>query len=62
MGISLGTVSGNLKDGIEVKVDLFVVKGALKFYLKNGNELWINVSLKVIIDGEYNGDFKIISF
>jgi hypothetical protein len=62
VGISLGTIYGNLKDGVGVKIDIFVAKGSLKFYLKNGNELWIHVDIKVTFDGSFDGDYKIITF
>lgn len=62
MGISLGTIYGNLKDGVGVNVDLWVASGSLRFYLKNGNELWIHVDIKISFDGSFSGDYKIISF
>ncbi|KAJ1325307.1 hypothetical protein MN608_10019 [Microdochium nivale] len=61
-GISLGNIYGNLKDGVGVKVNLLVAKGEIRFYLKNGNELWVHLEIKIIFDGSYNGDYKIISF
>ena len=62
LGISLGNIYGSLKDGVGVDVDLFVAKGSIKFYLKNGNELWVNLQLSITFDGSYDGDYKIISF
>jgi hypothetical protein len=62
VGISLGTIYGNLKDGVGVNVDLWVASGSLRFYLKNGNELWIHVDIKISFDGSFSGDYKIISF
>lgn len=62
VGINLGNIYGNLKDGVGLKVDLFVVSGEIKFYLKNGNELWVHLDLKVKFDGHYEGDYKILSF
>lgn len=47
---------------LALRVDLFVAKGELKFYLKNKTELWINLSIKIIFDGNYSGDYKIMSF
>lgn len=61
IGINIGTLSGNLHDGITLKVNLIAVKGELRFYIKNGNELWLHVDLKVVFDGSYNDDVKIIS-
>ncbi|POR33752.1 Uncharacterized protein TPAR_06081 [Tolypocladium paradoxum] len=60
-GINLGTIYGNLKDGIGIKVDLFVAKGELRFYLKNGNEVWVHFDVKIIFDGHFKDDVKIFS-
>ncbi|PKX95365.1 uncharacterized protein P174DRAFT_511144 [Aspergillus novofumigatus IBT 16806] len=61
IGINIGTLTGNLEDGITLKVNLIAVKGELRFYLKNGNEVWLHVDLNVLFDGDYNDDVKIIS-
>ncbi|KAL9598566.1 MAG: hypothetical protein Q9219_004397 [cf. Caloplaca sp. 3 TL-2023] len=62
IGISLGNFYGSLQDGVGIDVGLFVVKGSIKFYLKNGNELWVYLGLNVTFDGNYEGDYKIMSF
>ncbi|KAI1132447.1 hypothetical protein F5Y10DRAFT_261156 [Nemania abortiva] len=62
MGITLGTVYGNLNDGVVIKVNLIAVKGEIRFFLKNGNELWVGLHLEVIFDGTYEGDYKIFSW
>lgn len=62
LGIKLGSFYGNLKDGLVINIDLFLVKGSIKFYLKNGNELWIRVDLDVKFDGSFNQDIKILSW
>jgi hypothetical protein len=62
LGINLGTISGDLKQGIIIKVDIILASGSLKFYLKNGNQLWVRVDIDVRFDGSFNEDFKIISF
>ncbi|KAI1770955.1 hypothetical protein F4818DRAFT_217804 [Hypoxylon cercidicola] len=62
LGVNVGTISGNLKDGIGMKINLFVAQGEIKLYLKNGNELWIHLELKILGDGSYKGDYKIISW
>ena len=62
LGIHLGNIYGNLKDGVGVDVDLLLAKGSIKLYLKNGNELWVNLSLKITFDGSFQGDYKIITF
>lgn len=61
VGINVGALYGNLKDSVELKIDLFVVNGEIQFYLKNGNEIWIHLDLKVKFDGHYEGDYKILS-
>ncbi|KGQ04073.1 hypothetical protein BBAD15_g10692 [Beauveria bassiana D1-5] len=38
LGISIGPIHGDLKDGVVVKVDSFLAKGNINLYLKNGNE------------------------
>lgn len=58
LGINLGNIKGNLKVGLSIKVDLFLVSGEIIFYLKNGNELW---ALNVKFDRKYNEDWMIIS-
>lgn len=63
LGIALGdTIEGNLKDGVKVDFNLFAAIGGLKYYIKNGNEVWINVDVKVKFDGSFSGDYKLISF
>lgn len=61
LGIDLGGFDGNLVDGLIIKVDLTAVKGEVKFYLKNGNEVWVGVKLSVIFDGKYETEAKIIT-
>ncbi|ROV87572.1 hypothetical protein VMCG_10607 [Cytospora schulzeri] len=58
-GVYIGTLNGNLKDGMDVDVDLLVTKGSIKFYLKRGNEIWIHLDIKVTFNGSYEGDWKL---
>lgn len=60
LGIKLGSFYGNLKDGLVINIDLFLAKGSIKFYLKNGNELWVRVDLDVKFDGSFNQDTLIL--
>lgn len=60
LGIKLGSFYGNLKDGIGIDVDLFLVKGSIKFYLRNGNQLYVKLKLSVKFDGSYDEDIKIL--
>ncbi|KAM0635675.1 hypothetical protein ACHAPW_001340 [Verticillium nonalfalfae] len=62
LGINVGNIYGNLKDGVGLNIDLFLAEGSIKLYLKNGNEVWINVDVSVKFDGSFQGDYKIISF
>ncbi|KAM3081194.1 hypothetical protein ACMFMG_005149 [Clarireedia jacksonii] len=62
IGITVGNIYGNLKDGVGLRINLFLVKGELKFYLKNGNELWIRVDIDIKFDGGYHENTKITSF
>lgn len=62
LGIKLGSFYGNLKDGLAINIDLFLVKGSIKFYLKNGNELWVRVDVEVRFDGGFHEDAKILSW
>jgi hypothetical protein len=36
-GAHIFNLFGNLKDGVVGKIDLFLAKGEIRFYLKNGN-------------------------
>jgi hypothetical protein len=62
VGIALGdTIQGNLKDGVTIDFNLFVASGELKYYLKNGNEVWTHVDVKVRFDGSFFGDYKLLT-
>jgi hypothetical protein len=62
LGISIGNYDFTLADGLTINIDLFLVKGLLKFYVKNGKELWMHYEVSVRFDGTWNGDVKIISW
>ncbi|RSM10358.1 hypothetical protein CDV31_007234 [Fusarium ambrosium] len=62
VGINVGNIYGNIKDGVGLDINLFVAKGSIKFYLKNGNELWVHLDVSVTFDGSFSGDHKIISW
>lgn len=61
-GVQAGVLTGSLKDGVGSKIDMFVSKGQTKYYLKNGNELWAYLDIKITFDGSFEGDYKILSF
>jgi hypothetical protein len=62
LGISIGSYDFTLADGLTININLFLVKGLLKFYVKDGKELWMHYELSVRFDGTWNGDVKIISW
>ncbi|KAF5679235.1 hypothetical protein FHETE_976 [Fusarium heterosporum] len=61
-GLNVGIIYGNLKDGVNLKIDLDYYKGLTRFYLKNGNEVWTHLDVKVSFDGHFEGDYKIFTF
>ncbi|EEY23466.1 hypothetical protein D7B24_006490 [Verticillium nonalfalfae] len=61
LGINVGNIFGNLKDGVGLNINLFLASGSIKFYLKNGNEVWVHLDIKVKFDGHFEGDYKIIT-
>ena len=62
LGISIGSYDFTLADGLTININLFLVKGLLKFYVKDKKELWMHYELSVRFDGTWNGDVKIISW
>jgi hypothetical protein len=60
-GITLGNIYGNLNDGVGIDINLLVAKGSLRFYLKNGNEVWIHFDVSIVFDGSYKDDVKILT-
>ncbi|OJJ79505.1 uncharacterized protein ASPGLDRAFT_136626 [Aspergillus glaucus CBS 516.65] len=59
MGIYLGAITGNLKDGVAISIDLFQAKGDIRYYLKNGEEVWIRLNVSIKFDGHFKGDYKL---
>ncbi|KAL2677339.1 hypothetical protein Neosp_011108 [[Neocosmospora] mangrovei] len=62
VGINVGNIFGNLKDGVGLDINLFVARGSIRLYLKNGNELWVNLDVRITFDGSFSGDYKILTF
>lgn len=60
-GAKILQMFGNLKDGVVGKIDLFLAKGEIKFYLKNGNEVWVHLHLSVTFDGTFEEDVKLVT-
>ncbi|OBR01992.1 hypothetical protein CH63R_14564 [Colletotrichum higginsianum IMI 349063] len=61
VGINVGNIFGNLKDGVGLKINLLAATGEIRLYLKNGNEVWVHLDVKIVFDGHYEGDYKIIT-
>jgi len=57
-GISLGRFEFDPRKGFEIKVDLLLVKGSIRFFLK-GKDLWVHIGLKWP-GGSYDQDNKVI--
>ncbi|KAE8336057.1 hypothetical protein BDV24DRAFT_168616 [Aspergillus arachidicola] len=51
--VYLGIIEGNLKDDVSVRFNLSQSMGSLRFYLRNGNEVWISLSVRI----EYGPQF-----
>jgi hypothetical protein len=60
-GIYVGKFNGNLKDVLVIKVNVISVKGEVRFYLKNENEDWVGLKLRLVFDGRYESEAKIIT-
>ncbi|KAG9569020.1 hypothetical protein KCU71_g2735, partial [Aureobasidium melanogenum] len=58
-GIKLPAFYGNLKDGLVIKVYLSAMDGPIKFYLKDGNEVWVYMDLNGV--AEQPRDTKLLS-
>ncbi|KAH0592449.1 hypothetical protein MHUMG1_09835 [Metarhizium humberi] len=54
-GIPLGTFKGSLKTGITIDINLLLIRGTLRFYVKDST-LYLDVNVKFIWDGEFIKD------
>ncbi|KAI0185613.1 hypothetical protein EV127DRAFT_348007, partial [Xylaria flabelliformis] len=61
LGISVGTYDFNLKDGLTLSINLVVASGTIRFYGKNGNELWMYYKLTAPFFS-WEDDVKVISW
>ncbi|KAK2594033.1 hypothetical protein QQS21_008252 [Conoideocrella luteorostrata] len=61
LGINVGNIFGNLKNGVGININLFLASGSIRFYLKNGKEVWVHVDITVKFDGKFEGDYKILT-
>ncbi|KAE8130665.1 hypothetical protein BDV38DRAFT_289425 [Aspergillus pseudotamarii] len=59
--VYLGTIEGNLKDGLSVRFNLSSSEGRLDFYLKNGNEVWLKFDLRIRFGGYYVDEMRLLS-
>ncbi|KAE9378474.1 hypothetical protein N431DRAFT_461985 [Stipitochalara longipes BDJ] len=63
LSVSLGTVNGNLKNGVGVNINFIMASGTLNIYLKNGNEIWVTVNITLKFeDNAITGDYRLVSF
>ncbi|TFK19859.1 hypothetical protein FA15DRAFT_600766, partial [Coprinopsis marcescibilis] len=56
--IKLGCVTGNIANGVEIKISLGPISGLLRFYTKSG-WLWLYFEVK-ILGKAFKGDLKLI--
>ncbi|KAI1657176.1 hypothetical protein F4813DRAFT_396430 [Daldinia decipiens] len=61
LGISIGAADFDLEKGFEIGVDLSVISGKIRFYGKNGSELWMRYELKALFQ-TWEDDVKIIGW
>ncbi|KAM0244115.1 hypothetical protein ACHAP5_006597 [Fusarium lateritium] len=59
LGIRPGLLKGNLKDGLAIKINYAQARGEQRWYLKNGNEIWTHLDVKVMFDGSFDKDVKL---
>ena len=59
-GIKLGEFHGNLVTGVSVDLNLRLVKGEIKVYLKNKDEVWLYLSLEFSFGKKLEMDVKIL--
>ncbi|WP_280445621.1 hypothetical protein [Nocardia brasiliensis] len=62
LGITAGPLSGNLSDGLGADLNLDQAKGNVRFYHKNGNEVWARVAIAVTFAGSFENDMKMLAF
>jgi hypothetical protein len=61
IGISLGHFDCDLTKDCGISLNAGVAKGKASLFLLNGNELWIDLSAKVLFNGSIHGKYKIIT-
>ncbi|KAE8312411.1 hypothetical protein BDV41DRAFT_577600 [Aspergillus transmontanensis] len=60
-GAHILNLFGNLNDGVVGRIDLFLAKGEIRLYLKNGNEVWFHYDVSVRFDGHFQDDIKLLT-
>ncbi|KAJ1712020.1 hypothetical protein NYO67_5824 [Aspergillus flavus] len=60
-GAHILNLFGNLNDGVVGRIDLFLAKGEVRLYLKNGNEVWFHYDVSVRFDGHFKDDIKLLT-
>ncbi|KAE8420293.1 hypothetical protein BDV36DRAFT_293426 [Aspergillus pseudocaelatus] len=59
--VYFGTIQGDLRDGLSVRFDLSSSRGQLRFFLKNGNEVWIDLNMQIQFGGYFERQWKFLS-
>ncbi|OGM44719.1 hypothetical protein ABOM_007337 [Aspergillus bombycis] len=60
-GAHILNLFGNLNDGVVGRIDLFLAKGEIRLYLKNGKEVWFHYDVSVQFDGHFQDDIKLLT-
>ncbi|KAI9836476.1 MAG: hypothetical protein M1837_003382 [Sclerophora amabilis] len=59
VGIGIGNFWASFDTGISLTVNLLVANGSLRFYIKDGKQLWVHIDLKLTFDGSWDTDQQI---
>lgn len=59
LGIKLDTFEGNIKKGLEVKIDITAASGIIGFEMRNGNEAWIVQKVALRFGEEFEREEKL---
>ena len=49
-GLTAADVSGSLKTGVAINIDLVAAKGTITFTLQNQKEVWVDLDLEATFD------------
>ncbi|PYH52425.1 uncharacterized protein BO96DRAFT_401907 [Aspergillus niger CBS 101883] len=60
-GAHIFNLYGNVREGVVGKIELFLAKGEIRLYLKNGNEVWLHYDIEVSFDGHFKDDVHLLT-